>query len=84
MLFVGQISFCMKSLLSALAAASVGLQLAALPAVAGDKGIYALGSLGVSQVDVEAVSFDDGFNAEIGLGYDFGNDIRVEATWGEK
>ena len=79
--FAGQISLCMKSLFSALAAASVGLQLAALPAVAGDKGIYALGSLGVSQVDAEAVSFDDGFNAELGLGYDFGNDIRVEATW---
>ena len=71
----------MKSLFSALAAASVGLQLAALPAVAGEKGVYALGSLGVSQVDAEAVSFDDGFNAELGLGYDFGNDIRVEATW---
>ena len=71
----------MKSLFSALAAASVGLQLAALPAVAGDEGIYALGSLGVSQTDAEAVSFDEGFSAQLGLGYDFGNDIRVEATW---
>ena len=79
--FAGQISLCMKSLFSALSAASVGLQLAALPAVAGDKGIYALGSLGVAQTDAEAVSFDEELNTELGLGYDFGNDIRVEVTW---
>ena len=71
----------MKSLFSALAAASVGLQLAALPAVAGDKSIYVLGALGVSQVDAEGVSFDEGFNSELGLGYDTGYDIRFEITW---
>ena len=52
-----------------------------------DKGFYATGSVGYSQIqdiDIEDVSsdieFDGGVGFDLGLGYDFGK-IRVEATW---
>ena len=63
------------------AAAAVAATAISSPALAEDKGIYVLGGIGVSQVDADAVSMDQGFNFELGFGYDFGNDLRSEFTW---
>ena len=47
------------------------------------------GSTSVSDVTATAagtsvaVDIGSGFSSELGLGYDFGNDIRTEITWGE-
>ena len=71
----------MKSFTKLAAAAAVAAATVSAPALADDKGIYALGSIGVSQTDVDVISVDESFNFEIGLGYDFGNDIRAELTW---
>ena len=71
----------MKFFTKLAAAAAVAAATVSAPALADDKGIYALGSIGVSQTDVDVISVDESFNFEIGLGYDFGNDIRAELTW---
>jgi opacity protein-like surface antigen len=71
----------MKLFTKLVAAAAVAAATISAPAMADDKGIYALGSLGVSQTDIDVVSVDESFNFEIGLGYDFGNDVRTELTW---
>lgn len=73
----------MKLFTKFVAAAAVASAAFAAPAMAdeSDKGIYALGGLGVSQTDVDVVSVDESFNFELGLGYDFGNDLRTEVTW---
>ena len=70
--------------LAAIGAAAIGS-----PAFADekDKGFYATGSVGYSQIqdiDVEDfdpdIEFDGGLGFDLGIGYDFGN-IRLEATW---
>ena len=74
--------------LTAIGAAAIGS-----PALADekDKGFYATGSVGYSQIqDIEVdtgidnfspdLEFDAGVGFDLGLGYDFGN-IRLEATW---
>ena len=71
----------MKFVTKLAAAAAVAAATISAPAVAEDKGTYVLGSIGVSQTDFDAVSADESFSFEIGLGYDFGNDIRAELTW---
>ena len=71
----------MKFFTKLAAAAAVAAATISAPALADDKGIYALSSIGISQTDIDIVSFDEAFNFEIGLGYDFGNDIRTELTW---
>ena len=70
--------------LAAIGAAAIGS-----PAFADekDKGFYATGSVGYSQIqdiDIEDfdpdIEFDGGLGFDLGIGYDFGN-IRLEATW---
>ena len=71
----------MKFFTKLAAGAAVAAATVSAPAMADDKGIYVLGSLGVSQTDIDVVSVDESFSFEIGLGYDFGNDFRTEVTW---
>ena len=71
----------MKLFAKLVTGAAVAAATICAPAMAEDMGIYALGSLGVSQTDVDAVSVDESFNFELGLGYDFCNDWRTEVTW---
>ena len=63
------------------AAAAVAFTAISSPAMAEDKGVYVLGGIGVSQVDVDVISMDEALNFELGFGYDFGNDLRSELTW---
>ena len=71
------------------AIATIGAAAIGSPSLAGDedKGFYATGSVGYSQIqdiDVENSSsdltFDGGIGFDLGVGYDFGK-ARVEATW---
>ena len=71
----------MKLFAKLVTGAAVAAATISAPAMADEKGIYALGSLGISQTDVEFVSIDESFNFELGLGYDLGNDWRTEVTW---
>jgi len=71
------------------AIAAIGAAAVGSPSLAEDedKGFYATGSIGYSQIqdiDVEDSSsdltFDSGIGFDLGVGYDFGK-LRVEATW---
>ena len=71
------------------AIAAIGAAAVGSPSLAEgeDKGFYATGSVGYSQIqdiDVEDSSsdltFDGGIGFDLGVGYDFGK-LRVEATW---
>ena len=83
----------MNFIQKAFAVAAIGVSAVGSPSLAGeaDKGFYATGSVGYSQIqdiDVETnipgyeptIKFDSGVGFDLGLGYDFGN-IRLEATW---
>ncbi len=59
--------------------------------MAGEKGFYATGSFGFNQandIDVDVINGtdytiepDSGVALDLGVGYDFGDNFRVEATW---
>ena len=79
----------MNFLQKAFAISAIGAAAIGSPSLAEekDKGFYATGSVGYSQIldiDVEDTSsdieFDAGVGFDLGLGYDFGK-IRLEATW---
>ena len=83
----------MNFIQKAFAVAAIGVSAIGSPSLAGeaDKGFYATGSVGYSQIqDIKVdtsienfsptIEFDAGVGFDLGLGYDFG-DIRLEATW---
>ena len=80
---------CIKFLKKFFAVAAIGAAAIGSPEFADekDKGFYATGSVGYSQIsdiDIEDfeddIEFDGGLGFDLGIGYDFGN-IRLEATW---
>ena len=81
----------MKLFTKLAAAAAVAAATISAPAMAGEKGFYATGSFGFNQandIDVDVISGtdytiepDSGVALDLGVGYDFGDNFRLEATW---
>ena len=81
----------MKLFTKLVAAAAVAAATISAPAMADDKGIYATGSFGFNQandIDIDVtggtdytIEPDSGIAFDLGIGYDFGENFRLEATW---
>ena len=80
----------MKLFSKLLVASAVGL--AGFPSASLAEGLYLTGSVGTANYEALDLSTDEspisyefnpeaGINYDLGFGYDFGNTIRVEATW---